>query len=69
MTWSRMVRAFQRLDVDGDGIISSDEMDGRFGDIVQQMDRNGDGALSVEDRGGRDGHKDGLGNDSKNNRR
>jgi len=38
-----MVRAFQRLD--GDGIISSDEMDGRFGNIVQRMKRNGDGGL------------------------
>ncbi len=51
LTRSKMVRAFQRLDVDGDGIISADEMDNRFGSFVEKMDRNGDGALSMEDRG------------------
>lgn len=50
MTRSRMVDAFQRLDADGDGVVSEAEMDRRFGSIVERMDRNADGALSLEDR-------------------
>lgn len=49
----RMVRAFQALDTDGDGVISQAEMDRRFGQVVERMDRNGDGALTLEDRGRR----------------
>ena len=49
-TRDRTVDAFQRLDDDGDGIITAAELDERFGTIVQRMDRNGDGAISREDR-------------------
>jgi hypothetical protein len=52
-TRMRMVRAFQELDTDGDGVISPAEMDRRFGRVVERMDRNGDGALTIEDRGRR----------------
>ena len=48
-----MVDAFQRLDEDGDGQITSGELSDRFGNIVQRMDRNGDDALSADDRRGR----------------
>ncbi|MCX7645086.1 MAG: EF-hand domain-containing protein [Rhodobacteraceae bacterium] len=47
----RMVRAFQALDTDGDGVISQAEMDRRFGRVVERMDRNGDGVLTLEDHG------------------
>lgn len=46
-----MVRAFQRLDADGDGTVTPEEFSGRTGGMVARMDRNGDGALSPEDRG------------------
>ncbi|MEM8665463.1 MAG: hypothetical protein AAGF49_15240 [Pseudomonadota bacterium] len=45
-----MVRAFQRLDEDGDAVVASAELDERFGDIVERMDRNDDGVLSRDDR-------------------
>ena len=59
-TRPNMVDAFQRLDEDGDGQITSAELSDRFGTIVQRMDRNGDDALSMEDRsrrGDRDGRR------------
>ena len=52
-TRDRMVDAFQRLDDDGNGQITSAELSDRFGTVVQRFDRNGDGALSPEDRRGR----------------
>ena len=52
-TRPNMVDAFQRLDDDGDGQITSAELSDRFGTIVRRMDRNGDDALSMEDRGRR----------------
>ncbi len=62
LTRSKMVRAFQRLDADGDGSISAAEMDAQIGTLVERMDRNGDGALSMEDRRG------GRGRDSSPNK-
>ena len=58
-TRPRMVDAFQALDEDGDGQITTAEIDGRFGSIVERLDRNGDGALSADDRrrGGREGRR------------
>ncbi|WP_167766807.1 EF-hand domain-containing protein [Jannaschia formosa] len=50
----RMVDAFQRLDEDGSGTITGEEIDDRFGRMVERMDRDGDDALSPQDgrRGG-----------------
>ncbi|KKN44179.1 hypothetical protein LCGC14_0695810 [marine sediment metagenome] len=52
---NRMVDAFQKLDADGDGVVTQAEMDNRFGNVVERMDRNDDGQLDREDRHGRDG--------------
>ena len=62
MMRARMVDAFQKFDDDGNGSITSAELDTRFGTIVAQMDRNGDGVLSAADRpdkGGKDGKRHG----------
>ncbi|KAF0676820.1 hypothetical protein [Profundibacterium mesophilum] len=55
-TRPRMVDAFQRLDADGSGDVTSAELNARFGGIVERMDRDDDGALTMQDgrRGGRD---------------
>ena len=51
------VRAFQRLDSDGDGKVTEAEATEMATTAFSHMDRNGDGALSRDDRGyGRDGH-------------
>ncbi len=57
MTETRRVRAFQRLDPNGDASVTTAELEARFGGIVERMDRNGDGQLDQADRGrrGRDG--------------
>lgn len=52
-TRSRMVDTFQDFDADGDGVVSAEELDARFGDVVERMDRDGDGALTLQDRGRR----------------
>lgn len=49
------VRAFQRLDPNGDAQIARGELDDRFGKLVSRLDRNGDGALSRDDRRHRHG--------------
>jgi hypothetical protein len=57
-----MVRAFQRLDRDGDGVVTEEEVNAMTGSIVQRMDRTGDGAISMDDhrhRYGRDGGRRG----------
>ncbi|WP_181708322.1 EF-hand domain-containing protein [Chthonobacter rhizosphaerae] len=46
----RMVRAFQRLDRDGDGQVTREEFDRRTAGLVARMDRDGDGALAPADR-------------------
>lgn len=61
LTRERMVDAFQKLDADGDGVVTQAEMDKRFGDVVERMDRNDDGQLDRQDRVGR--HKKGQGRD------
>lgn len=38
LTRTRMVRAFQSLDSDGDGVISAEEMDARVALIMQRME-------------------------------
>jgi Ca2+-binding EF-hand superfamily protein len=50
----QMVDAFQAFDDDGDGSITSAELEDRFGDVVSRFDRNEDGVLSPEDRPRRD---------------
>lgn len=54
---ARIVDDFQRLDDDGDGQITTAEVDARLGAVVALMDRDGDGTLSPADhraRGFRD---------------
>ena len=46
----RIVRGFQRLDADGDAVVTVEEFLDPFADAVARMDRNGDGALSADDR-------------------
>ena len=46
----KMVRSFQRLDIDGDATVTLDEYVDPLSKIVERRDRNGDGALSREDR-------------------
>jgi len=48
----RMVRSFQRIDEDGDAIISVDEFLEPFSRVVERMDRNEDGVLDKKDRRG-----------------
>lgn len=48
----RMVDAFQALDADGSGVVTAEELDDRFGDIVARLDRDGDDALTLRDRRG-----------------
>ena len=43
------VRAFQRLDTDGDAVISRSEYEQPLGSFVQRLDRNTDGSLSIDD--------------------
>jgi len=49
-TKRRMVRAFQRLDTDGDGMITKAERDAPIERMVKRMDRNGDGVINKDDR-------------------
>ncbi|MEM8856004.1 MAG: hypothetical protein AAGD34_20060 [Pseudomonadota bacterium] len=48
-----MVDSFQMLDDDGNGMITVEERNERFGDAVARYDRNGDGELSRADRRGK----------------
>ncbi|SFR10466.1 EF-hand domain-containing protein [Poseidonocella sedimentorum] len=49
-TRERMVDIFQVFDADGDGSVSSEELDARLGNVVERMDRDDDGALTLQDR-------------------
>lgn len=51
LTRSRMVDAFQRFDVDGDGAIAPAEIDRNIDRLVERMDRDGDGALTLQRQG------------------
>ena len=44
------LRAFQKLDIDGDAIVTRAEYDRPFDGIVERLDRDGDGGLSMRDR-------------------
>ncbi|HEY9038621.1 MAG TPA: hypothetical protein VIN05_06735 [Roseovarius sp.] len=59
LTRERMVDIFQKLDPDGDGVVTQTEMDNRFGNVVARMDSNGDGQLDRDDRRDRDGKRGG----------
>jgi hypothetical protein len=50
-----MVRAFQRLDADGDGQVSKAEADAVSEQMLNRFDGNNDGVLSADDRPNRDG--------------
>jgi len=52
LTRTRMVRAFQRLDRDGDGVIGTAEMDRPLERMIERMDRDGDGVLKMRERRG-----------------
>jgi len=54
MVRNKMVDAFQRLDEDGDGMVTQAEMDAKFGNVVERMDRNDDGKLDRADKRGHD---------------
>jgi Ca2+-binding EF-hand superfamily protein len=45
----RMVDNFQRLDADGDAIVTGEEYRAPMAFIVVRADRNGDGVLSFDD--------------------
>jgi hypothetical protein len=53
----RMVDAFQEHDDDGDGLVTAEEFNERYAELVERFDRNGDGQLSADDRGGRAGRR------------
>lgn len=55
----RMVRAFQRLDRDGDGQVTREEFNRRTDGMVARMDRDGDGALAPTDGRRGDGRRGG----------
>ncbi len=59
----RMVDHFQALDADGDGLVTEEELDRPFGNLVDRMDRNGDGQLSLDDHPRRGAWSDDDGDD------
>lgn len=60
----RMVRGFQRIDEDGDAVITLEEFMKPYSDAVSRMDRNDDGVLDKEDRKRSWHHKGDRGEDS-----
>ena len=50
MTVHRMVRGFQRLDRDGDGVITTLEIEKPIDRMFSKMDRNDDGMIDKSDR-------------------
>lgn len=66
---NQMVDAFQRLDEDGDGVVTPVEMDAKFGDVVERMDRNDDGKLDRDDQRGHDRKGHGRDGDRRGDKR
>lgn len=54
-----IVRAFQRLDADGDAQVTAAEADRPLQRIVERLDRDGDGAIAKEDMRRRHFHRGG----------
>lgn len=46
---SRMVDRFQRLDDDGDAMVTTEEFVAPFGNVINRMDRDGDGELTRDE--------------------
>lgn len=61
----RMVRGFQRIDEDGDAVITIEEFIKPYGNVLERMDRNGDGVLDKEDRRARRGPPPGQDDDNR----
>lgn len=59
----RMVRAFQRLDTDGDAIVTVEEFVEPYGRLVRRLDRNDDGEITQDDLRGRPRDRDRGGSD------
>jgi Ca2+-binding EF-hand superfamily protein len=65
ITRHRMVRAFQRLDRDGDGQVTVEELDRPLNRMFTRLDRDGDGKVTAEEmkprrwHGEHRGHRDG----------
>ena len=49
LTRHHMVRAFQRLDRDGDGQVTVDEIDRPLNRMFSRLDRDGDGKITAEE--------------------
>ncbi len=49
LTQDRMVRAYQRMDRDGNGKVTAEELKGPANDMFERMDRNDDGKLDKND--------------------
>ena len=67
----RMVDAFQRLDDDGDAVVTREEFLEPFAQLVQRLDRNADGTVTQEEmRAQREAHLDrrGAGHDRSGSR-
>lgn len=50
LTQDRMVRAYQRMDRDGNGKVTAEELKGPATEMFERMDRNDDGKLDKNDR-------------------
>lgn len=57
----RTARAFQRLDADASGSITSAELDAASANLIERMDRNDDGVISKDDRPHKGGKREGHG--------
>ena len=58
----RMVDQFQAHDDDGDGLVTVEEFNERFANLVKRRDRNGDGVINADDTKGPS--RDGSGGDN-----
>lgn len=62
ITHQRMVRKFQRMDRDGDGKVTTEELNRPMDRMMGYLDRNDDGVIERDEMGRRGGHHhDGYG--------